>query len=481
MTRRAETSPVLGSHLRRFLVRAMAVVTCVSLALGPNPAGADLSSALGDMLSVNIHVNDGGPVATQKRGGFYGGSVYVRGKITDVAVVNFTPPSFASNCGGIDLFGGSFSMINAQQFVQLLRNIAQNAAAYAFELALKNICEQCATIVSGLQKSIQAMNEFTGNSCQLAQGIVNSGIDALELKDVKGMQGTSMTKGWNDSWGAFWGGLQQSVTALNVNVGGVNVYQDKYSVNVTWKAIQDLNAKFVLPSNTEVRQSMMTLVGTVILEGPANDADGNPSRHFQKLAPGRLTVRDIVYGATGATIYHCNDIGSSTGKCLTPTSANENVKGLLEHLEEAYLGTGMTDTNSIMWKLMNGTATEKDQSQTDLVTKLGSVGSMIIKLALVSPPGSSAPYLLFDQNKEYIAIELAQLFITQTIAAIEQELKQEKYDVSHADDWIRNDFQHAKDSLDAQLTELAASVPKPPMEEFIAMFNYSVNTNPFVN
>jgi conjugative transfer pilus assembly protein TraH len=462
-------------------LRLFKALACSGLVLTAWPAKADLSTALGDMLSVNIHVNNGGAVSTMKRGGFYGGSVYVRGKITDVAVVNFTPPSFASNCGGIDLFGGSFSMINAQQFVQLLRNIAQNAAAYAFELALKNICEQCATIVSGLQKSIQAMNEFTGNSCQIAQGIVNAGIDALELKDVKGMQGTTLTKGWNDSWGAFWGGLQQSVTALNVNVGGVNVYQDKYSVNVTWKAIQDLNARFVLPSNTEVREAMMTLVGSVILEGPANDSDGNPSRHFQKLAPGRLTVRDLVYGASGVSMYSCNDILSNTGKCLTPTTGSEDIKGLLEHLQEAYLGTGMTDTSSIMWKLMNGTPADKDQAQTDLVTKLGSVGSMIIKLALVSPPGSSAPYLLFDRNKEYIAIELAQLFVTQTIAAIEQELKQEKYDVSYADDWIRNDFQNAKDSLESQLTELAASVPQPPMEEFIAMFNYSVNTNPFVN
>ncbi len=466
---------------RGSIIRLTIAVACSGLVAAACPAKADLSTALGDMLAVNIQVNNGGAVSTMKRGGFYGGSVYVRGKITDVAVVNFTPPSFASNCGGIDLFGGSFSMINAQQFVQLLRNIAQNAAAYAFELALKNICEQCATIVSGLQKSIQAMNEFTGNSCQLAQGIVNAGIDALELKDVKGMQGTTLTKGWNDSWGAFWGGLQQSVTALNVNVGGVNVYQDKYSVNVTWKAIQDLNARFILPSNTEVRESMMTLVGSVILEGPANDSDGNPSRHFQKLAPGRLTVRDLVYGASGVSIYHCNDILSSTGKCLTPTSGSEDIKGLLEHLQEAFLGTGMTDTNSIMWKLMNGTPSDKDQSQTDLVTKLGSVGSMIIKLAMVSPPGSSAPYLLFDRNKEYIAIELAQLFVTQTIAAIEQELKQEKYDVSYADDWIRNDFQNAKESLDAQLSALAASVPQPPMEEFIAMFNYSVNTNPFVN
>lgn len=201
--------------------QALAMLTVAGLALSaPAPGFADLNGELDNMLGVNVQVNSGGRISTARRGGFYGGSVYVRGKVMNVSVLNFTPPSFAAGCGGVDLFGGSFSMINAEQFVSLLRSIAQNAAGYAFHLALKNICEQCSTIISSLQRAVQEMNQFTGNSCQLAKGIVNSGVQALELSDVKGMQGQTIQEGWNDAFDAFWGDLSSSISSLTAEGPG---------------------------------------------------------------------------------------------------------------------------------------------------------------------------------------------------------------------------------------------------------------------
>ncbi len=53
------------------------------------------------------------------------------------------PPSFSAGCGGIDLFGGSFSFINMNQFVDLMRAVASNAAGYAFQLAINAMCPDC--------------------------------------------------------------------------------------------------------------------------------------------------------------------------------------------------------------------------------------------------------------------------------------------------------------------------------------------------
>jgi predicted DsbA family dithiol-disulfide isomerase len=77
------------------------------------------------------------------------------------------------------LFGGSFSFINFNQFVQLMRNVAGNAAGYAFQLAVGAMCPWCASVMTDLQKKIQEMNQMFSNSCRLAQGLVNDTVKAL--------------------------------------------------------------------------------------------------------------------------------------------------------------------------------------------------------------------------------------------------------------------------------------------------------------
>ena len=72
----------------------------------------------------------------QRRGMITGGSLVARNGIANTNLVSFVPPSFSAGCGGIDLFAGSFSFINFNQFVQLLRNVAGNASGYAFQLAI---------------------------------------------------------------------------------------------------------------------------------------------------------------------------------------------------------------------------------------------------------------------------------------------------------------------------------------------------------
>jgi conjugative transfer pilus assembly protein TraH len=73
-------------------------------------------------------------------GGFYtGGSVFSRSKVNNAELFSLQMPHYRSGCGGIDLFMGGFSYINAAAFTQLLRNIGSNAGGYAFNLALATV------------------------------------------------------------------------------------------------------------------------------------------------------------------------------------------------------------------------------------------------------------------------------------------------------------------------------------------------------
>lgn len=463
----------LPLHAKRALFPA---VLSLSLAVAP-AAHADLESALESMLGANVQVNSGAVLTTSRRGGIYGGSVYVRGKVMNVNVLNFTPPSFASGCGGMDIFAGSFSMINAEQFVTLLRSIAQNAVGYAFHLALKNICEQCSTIVAGLQRAVQEMNQFTGNSCQLAKGVVNSGIQALQLSDVKGMQGDTIQAGFNDAFEAFWGDLSSSIDAINtVGSDGKNTYKDKYEVNVVWSAMQasSMAGWFGPAGDADLLEALMSLTGTIVLTGPVDDADGNPSRNVTPVTSGGyLQVRDLIYGSEQATFLECDD----ADKCLSMSTTATGLKGVLEVLKEDYLGTGPSDTSTVLYQIVNGTGGSDDAAE-KLIGQFGHVGSMIIDLATTVPRGSDVPYEFFSENAEYIAYELVRRFVTEATAQVEQAIHAKDFPTAFAEDWRRNEFKTAVERIGRDLDAVGETMPSSieMIQGYVEIYRHMVIT-----
>ena len=91
------------------------------------------------------------------------------------------------------------------QFVDLMRAVASNAAGYAFQLAINAMCPDCGNVMSDLQKKVQQLNQMFSNSCQLAQGLVNNAASVLPDKvqsDMK-MSTISFSKGVTDVFGAL--------------------------------------------------------------------------------------------------------------------------------------------------------------------------------------------------------------------------------------------------------------------------------------
>jgi conjugative transfer pilus assembly protein TraH len=174
--------------------RRLLPLAVLTLALLP-PLSAR-SAGLDTQLTVmfNTLTNATAPTAHlgQRRGVVTGGSVVARNRIMNESLWHLVPPSVKAGCGGIDLFGGSFSFISMEQFQNLLRAIASNAAGYAFEIALQTMCKDCMEVMETLQKKLLALNQGFANSCQLAKGIVNDVADAFDVahKDKTSLIGT---------------------------------------------------------------------------------------------------------------------------------------------------------------------------------------------------------------------------------------------------------------------------------------------------
>lgn len=129
---------------------------------------------LGDLNQMFISNSTSAQTMRSKdRVGMMGGSLYLRAPVKSITIVAYDLPRVNAGCGGVDLFGGSFSFIDSQQLVQIFRQVAANAAGLAFKAAIKTISPNLDALISEFQTLMQNMNNLAKNSCNMAHVIVD--------------------------------------------------------------------------------------------------------------------------------------------------------------------------------------------------------------------------------------------------------------------------------------------------------------------
>lgn len=108
-------------------------------------------------LGMANNVTTGGGYQDQTGGFYTGGSVFARSRVNNAELFSLQLPHYRAGCGGIDIFAGGFSYINAREFLQLLRNIGSNAQRYAFNLALATVTPQIKSVLDDLAAKVQQM------------------------------------------------------------------------------------------------------------------------------------------------------------------------------------------------------------------------------------------------------------------------------------------------------------------------------------
>ena len=230
--------------LAMFFMRLSSLFFLGLLALLPTKAHADLQQEMDAMFGTMTNATSPTAHLGQRRGVISAGSVVSHNRVMSANMVSFVPPSFSAGCGGIDLFGGSFSFINMNQFVDLMRAVASNAAGYAFQLAINAMCPDCGNVMSDLQKKVRQLNQMFSNSCQLAQGLVNDAASVLPDKvqsDMK-MSTISFSKGVTDVFGALTNTSAQGDPVQQVKANAPADMQQAIQGNLVWRAINKNNA-----------------------------------------------------------------------------------------------------------------------------------------------------------------------------------------------------------------------------------------------
>jgi conjugative transfer pilus assembly protein TraH len=302
--------PLAGPHPRR--------AGAGQSALRPK-AQADVNGQLNSFFSnLGGAANATGPVAYNgQQGGYYsGGNLWVRFPAqTTYQLGSLQMPSVKAGCGGIDIFTGGFSFINTDQIVAAMKAAANGALAFVFDLAINAISSQIGTSIEKMMQKVQQFTQHSLDACQAGQQV------AAGLAGMVGARDSQFCKIIGNSQGVFsdWASSEQGCGTGGSQSSTIKGNSDSTipagPYNYTWSMLSQKYPSF----DTDFKQYLMSLVGTVIYQPGTSDTQGPTFKFLGQGDPALITA--LLDGGNSASVYACD----TTDKCLNPTQTSLSV------------------------------------------------------------------------------------------------------------------------------------------------------------
>ncbi len=304
-------------RLRRIAFVALSPTMIAATAFAAAPANADVLSEMNRFWQ-GAAVNVTGPTAFngQASGHWTLGNLYLRAPVRSEQVATVSLPSFRAGCGGIDAFAGAFSFINSDQLIAFGRAVAQNAAGFAFELALETISPVIAETMAKLRALAQWVNSQNLNSCETAQALVGALWSKNDRASASICAAIGTSQGiFSDYAAAKHGcGADGKRNSTLASASGAMADQVPVNVNYAWKAIR---ASSFLSGDAQLAEFAMAVTGTLIVTAPTSDGDtsGPRVRILEPLALDRRVTEVLMEGGGSLPVYRCD----TPDRCLSPT------------------------------------------------------------------------------------------------------------------------------------------------------------------
>jgi conjugative transfer pilus assembly protein TraH len=303
------------------LVLAAGAMAALPLA---STAQANVGSSMDRFMDdIGAAANVTGPSAFEgQSAGYYSmGNVWTRFPQRTTNLANLQLPSARAGCGGIDIFAGSFSFINASEMVAMLKAVANNAVGFAFSLAIDTVCPECNKIMQEFSQKAQLMNNLSINSCEMAQGLVGGVWPQGDLADKAICEAIGNASGIFTDYAAAKHGCGTRGQRASTTEGGGEEFADVnpgLPRNYTWHVLKQ--SAFFNPGGTfdrELAEYAMTLIGTVIYIPPADD---DPGRFVPFAGDASSTLVTALLDGTqnqSVQVFRCDE----PDLCLNPTFA----------------------------------------------------------------------------------------------------------------------------------------------------------------
>ena len=218
-----------------------------------------------------VAIQTSNPVSlkTSLTNSFSGGGARVQWRnLGTLNMINATSPKFAVGCNGIEIGFGSISFLDFDNLVNKLKMIASQAPAFAFKMAIDTACSQCSTIMQDLEEAVEAINNFSLDSCGIAENLGNSvGSSLANASDSRYADSYAAQKAANEDKSTFnTNKIKDTINSWSDTVNGKSLKLDKlkgygsFLNNLRIHKIPSLNGY----DPKEFIELLRTLVGDVV-------------------------------------------------------------------------------------------------------------------------------------------------------------------------------------------------------------------------
>lgn len=390
---------------------AILIMVCVLVLQPVLPALADLNSDMGDMFQrwgFRQNVTEPGAYNSQTRGFVTGGRVTAKAPTMTIAPFTYQDPYFKAGCGGIDIFGGSFSFINASEFTHFLEVVGQNALGYAFAMGIEAVCPTCNATLKDLRDKMDKLNAFMLDSCSAAKGLVNVAVDTAmegDLQDCKSNNSETSLSAYDPSNGYL--GCVTGKSPKEVLKG--NRAADPK--NGTGKFDATANQAFQGTDLTEnQRQYAMSITGTWATEDVADDeTDVGKMVSNCKYYPPTINVADLVTGGTIA-LLKCGSGSLADGNaCQSITTETVTIDG--------YAEVAKYQMKEILALIKNNSVLTDDQKK--FINSVSVVPVLSLLKSLAQSKSDDLAAAMIDASSEMVGLMVASRYIDEYLDQLE--------------------------------------------------------------
>jgi len=161
----------------------------------------------------------------QKRGYATFGSFSMRLPLRTDYLFSIEKPHLKVGCGGIDLFMGGFSFLNADYLVQKVQAMLQAAPFIAFDIALQTLFPEGSEILKKAESIVDVLNQIQLSECgiYMPKAVVDLAKNPGAFFKSQGEENAKIAqeKGYSDIWHKFWNKYVH-ITDSDVSIEGTS-------------------------------------------------------------------------------------------------------------------------------------------------------------------------------------------------------------------------------------------------------------------
>lgn len=292
--------------------------------------------------SINSVVEEPGYYKSQTRGLYALGSGTVKfNNMGNLAPFNIEAPHFGMGCGGIDATFGGFSYLNVEYLVEKLKAVSAAAPAFAFQMALGVLCEDCKTTLNWLENIANQMNNLNMDTCKASKRIGSFAADKIMSAidgNMNSGQSNNFIQATEDAKSDQSSTWSDYLNTISYYMGGDSVAAEE---SIKYATLQGSLIKEALENSSKVDTSFL-------------GSDPQGGNFFTSIV--RAMIGDVVGYKSNISGSSKNESGSGDGtpklKFIPPASAD--YAAFLEGEEINYIYVKTRDENKGMPTVKGG-------------------------------------------------------------------------------------------------------------------------------